>query len=335
VKKFSVSKDLLYEVLEKTPFGIIVFSKNGLIHWINEQTLNILDLHNSESEIIGKGILEVIHHPYDLTSRIRDFVSGKIGKFDMEGIFIKSKYLTIRGRTTKKGLIVTIADITMIKEAELQSLNSMLEGQELERQRLSREIHDGIGPLLSALKINLSSIEGDLDSAQVEAVSIFENAYQLIDQVSDDLRSISHNLTPKVLIDFGLQEALGALKEKMNFSKNMKLTVLFTDIPSHLDQVYELGIYRICQELINNTLKHAKASKTALQLINSNEMLRIIYEDDGIGFEIDQVKRGLGLANIENRIKALGGEWSVDSMPGKGMTATIEIPMKTNEDGEN
>ena len=325
----------MYAVLENTPFGIIACSKKGEIQWINNQTLKILDIKKPESEILGNGILEIIYKPYELTNKINDFMSGKIDEFDLEAILFKTQYLTFRGRTTKKGMIVTIADVTRIKKSEILVLNSMIEGQELERKRLSREIHDGIGPLLSTLKMNLNSIEGDVASVTKKTGSIFENAYQLIDQVSDDLRSISHNLTPKVLIDFGLKEALEALKSKMNFSKNMKLAVFFTDVPNRLGQVYELGLYRICQELINNTLKHARAKKSSLQLIHSHDMLRIIYEDDGVGFSFENVNRGLGLANIENRIKALGGELIVDSMPGKGMTATIEIPMKTKGDGEN
>ena len=115
----------------------------------------------------------------------------------------------------------------------------------------------------------------------------------------------------------------------------MKLSVMFTGSFIRLDQVYELGIYRICQELINNTLKHANANKSDLQLINSNHMLRIIYEDDGSGFSFSDIKKGLGLTNIENRVKALGGEWIIDSTPGKGMTATIEIPLNTYDHEEH
>jgi signal transduction histidine kinase len=335
VKKFSISEDLLFAVLENTPFGIIAISSEGHIQWINSQAIVILELSTPEIDIIGESISEIVRNPYEFNSKIKEFLSTGSNRFDLEDVLMKNKYLTFRGRTTKKGKIVTIADITTIKKSELLVLNSMLEGQEKERKRLSREIHDGIGPLLSALKVNLSSVQSDVLKANENFGDNFSTAYQLIDEISDDLRSISHNLIPKILLDFGLMEALEALKDKMNFNKNMKLSLMFTGSFIRLDQVYELGIYRICQEMINNTLKHANANKSDLQLINSNHMLRIIYEDDGSGFSLSDIKKGLGLTNIENRVKALGGEWIIDSTPGKGMTATIEIPLKTYDHEEH
>jgi len=335
VKTFKITDDFLFAVLENTPFGIIAFNQKGRIQWTNAQLINFLQIKPGEKEIIGRNITDIIHEPYELIGRIRGILNGDHQSFDLEGLFHQNRFLTFRGRITKRGVILTIADITSIKMSELVSLNSMLEGQEMERKRLSREIHDGIGPLLSTLKMSLSSIETDMKKMDEQIEVCFESAYELIDEISEDLRAISHNLLPKILLDFGLEEALDALRDKITTGKNIQLSVIFTGMGSRLDQVTELGIYRICQELINNTLKHAKATHISLQLIRSVKSLRILYEDNGLGFSYEKVSKGLGLINIENRVKALGGDWMIDSVPGKGMTTTIEIPLIMNHDGEN
>ncbi len=335
MKTFKITDDFLFAVLENTPFGIIAFNIKGRIQWTNAQALKFLVLNKTEKEIVGGNVTEIIHGPFELVGRIKEILMGNKQSFDLEGLYYKNRYLTLRGRSTKRGVILTVADITSIKMSELLSLNSMLEGQEIERKRLSREIHDGIGPLLSTLKLNLSSIESDVKKADDQFISRFESAYELIDEISDDLRAISHNLIPKVLLDFGLEEAMEALRDKITTGKNIDLTVLFTGMESRLDQVTELGIYRICQELINNTLKHANATSISLQLIRVVKSLRIIYEDNGVGFSYEKVNKGLGLINIENRVKALGGDWTIDSVAGKGMTTTIELPLIMNDDGEN
>jgi signal transduction histidine kinase len=224
-------------------------------------------------------------------------------------------------------MIVTIDDITSIKEAEYNALNSLLEGQEYERKRLAREIHDGIGPILSTLKMNLANIEGDVENLIPELREKFKKSYEMIDEASNDLRSISHNLMPKVLSDFGLVEALETFCEKINVTINLEIDFINTGLSERLDVVTELGLYRITQELVNNTLKHAKANKITIQLIKRENTIQLMYEDNGIGFDSIMASDGMGLFNIENRTKALAGRVTVDSQKNNGMTAIIEIPL--------
>lgn len=333
-KKFTISGDFLFSMLDNTPFGILAFSHKGDIQWANIQALNFLEISRDEKDVIDHDILEVVNNPIELKTKVEKMLN-KRKPFDLEGIYYQNRYLTFRGRITKKGMILTIADITNIKMSEFLSLNSMLEGQEMERKRLSREIHDGIGPLLSTLKLNLANIQDEVSLNDDALHKKFMNSNDLIDEVANDLRSISHNLLPKVLLDFGLIEALESLNEKVSTTKDIEPTFLHTGFNTRLEQVLELGIYRICQELINNTLKHARAKKISLQLIKSANTLRLIYEDDGVGFSVKSISNGLGIMNIENRIKAFEGELIFDSTIGKGMTATIEIPIKFRNDEEN
>lgn len=334
-KEFLISNDLLFAVLDNTPFGIIALTKEGKIQWINVQSLIFLGIKKTVKEVINNPILEILQQHIELHDLVKKKLLKKGKPFDLEGSYFNSRYLTFRGRIIKEGMILTIADITTIKISEFLSLNSMLEGQEMERKRLAREIHDGIGPLLSTLKMILANIEGDINNRDINHGDKFIKSYELIDEVSNDLRSISHNLLPKVLLDFGLIEALESLSEKIQTTKNVDMAFMYTGSKKRFDQVLELGIYRVCQELISNTIKHAKARKISLQLVNLGNILRLIYEDDGIGFLPTKNAQGLGILNIENRIKAFGGEVNIDSLPGKGMTASIEIELNLKSDGTN
>lgn len=330
-----ISQELLFSVLENTPFGIIILNSEGKVHWVNDQAISFLDIKYPSDELQKKEISAIIREPKELLSPIYDHIIKMEKAFDVEGAFYNDRYLTFRGRVIPGGMIITIADITNIKLSEFTSLNSMLEGQEMERKRLAREIHDGIGPQLSTLKMKLAGIESDLPNVPDDIKNQFSRSYGLIDEVADDLRSISHNLLPKVLIDFGLREALESLIDKIHGTKNVKISFIASLPEERLHHILELGIYRICQELINNTLKHAKARRITLQLIHVDKLMRLTYEDDGLGFVRTRKNQGLGLMNIESRVKAFGGELNIDSHPGKGTTTTIEIPLHKNSNGSD
>ena len=149
----------------------------------------------------------------------------------------------------------------------------------------------------------------------------------MIDQAADDLRTISHNLMPKVLSDFGLVEAIDSLCDKID-EAGLRVEFISTGIEKRLNKVSELSLYRITQELINNTLKYGQATKITVQLIKRDQSIRLMYEDDGKGFDLNSISKGLGLMNIENRAKALAGQVTFDSQPIQGMTAIIDIPTR-------
>ncbi len=317
--------EFLLSLIGGAPYGIISINHEGKIVVINRLAIEQLHLEMSDEELIDRNILE-IKLPALLSRFITDGIENGLEEFDLEEELVGERYLTFRGRKIKNGLIVTIADITNIKEAEYVALNSMLEGQEMERKRIAREIHDGIGPLLSTVKMNLANIEGDINHLDPDVQQKFKKSYQLIDEAANDLRSISHNLMPKVLADFGLQEALESLCEKISLAKKVNVKFIHNNENFDLDEVSELGLYRICQELINNSLKHAQSKNIFIQIFQNKDLIRLTYEDDGKGFDLDQIGEGLGLMNIENRVKALAGELIIDSSVGNGMSATVEIP---------
>jgi signal transduction histidine kinase len=326
-KKFKGKDDFLTSVIEGAPYGIISIDRKGYITISNSLAVDFLGLKIMTDNSQELPILESIDQLTELHEQIRKGIKNGFKDFDLEEIGYRNKYLTIRGRGIKNGIMITIADITSVKDAEHSALNLMLEGQELERKRLAREIHDGIGPILSAVKMNLANIEDEVENLNHSLGDKFRKSYKMIDEAANDLRSISHNLLPKVLSDFGLVEALETLCEKVDTLKNVEVTFMNSGLVKRLDEIIELGLYRISQELINNSLKHAKAKKITLQLIKREKNLQLMYEDNGLGFNIKSVNQGIGLMNIENRAKALSGDLIIDSYPEKGMTATLEIPI--------
>lgn len=209
------------------------------------------------------------------------------------------------------------------QENKLTALQSMIEGQEKERMRIAQDLHDSLGGLLTAVKAHFDSLKLPKEKP------LYEKTNQLIDEACVEVRRISHNMMPRSLSLAGLQGAL----------EDMMLSVEKQEIDCQLD-VIDLDeksfsptqlvmVFRIAQELINNMLKHAKASQLLFQFIQKEQELTIIYEDDGKGFVLEKAlqQKSLGISNIESRIRFLQGEIEWDSVPGEGTTVSMRIPI--------
>jgi two-component system NarL family sensor kinase len=163
-----------------------------------------------------------------------------------------------------------------------------------------------------------------------DTIMNLQSAIQLIDSMAIEMRSISHSLMPRVLEDFGLVDALENLCNKLDNTNKIKVSFLNVGVNKRCDKLVELGLYRITQELINNAIKHSKAQTIQVQLIHRSDSLMLMVEDDGIGFDLNNIKdddEGIGLLNVESRAKAFGGDFFLDTADGRGVIATIEIPI--------
>lgn len=214
----------------------------------------------------------------------------------------------------------------LLKDSEIRSMASMAEGQENERQRISRELHDRVGSMLSLIKLNLSASHENNNP-------IIEENLALLDQTYQEVRSISHNLYSGLLKTFGLKVALLNLKKTIEAHNSISFNVFFHDeqilFPKEVDEV----IYRVIQELITNTLKHAEATSIDIQINTDDDgIAQISVEDNGRGFNpLIKVNEGIGLANIRHRLSSLGGTFEINSSPGNGAFFLLNIPFKTNE----
>lgn len=195
-----------------------------------------------------------------------------------------------------------------------------------ERKRISSELHDDLGAQLSTAKLYLSKLKSDHPNQDTK--TIIDNSLNLIDGSINDLRRIMDDLQVSTLQDKGIIVATEELVNKVNGLQMIRFALSYHGIDKRLDYKLEHNIFRIVQELINNTLKYAGAKLITLEMLVRDESFVLLYEDDGKGCEIDKVKKGYGLSNIDSRATSMNGFVEWDTMPGNGFRAIVEIPVK-------
>lgn len=217
------------------------------------------------------------------------------------------------------------ASILKLSQAKTDMLMAVNETQEIERQRIARDLHDSVGSLLSTLRLNLGSIQ---DSIRSDKKDIIHATYKLLDHTTSEVRRVSHDLMPASLINHGLVAALEEIYSKQTKPAIRIIVDSFGN--KRMAQTTEIILLRIIQELVGNTIKHAEASEISIQLIDLKGIISLIYEDDGKGFEVAPLSgsEGMGLQNIKSRLEYLKGTMEVSSYPQKGFTCLIEIPDK-------
>ncbi len=203
-------------------------------------------------------------------------------------------------------------------------LTAVLRTEEKSRSRFARELHDGLGPLLSSAKMSLSAVS--CEGMDDERRAIVENTAYVIDEAIRSLREISNNMSPHVLADFGLVRGVQNFIQKCTGMHDVKIRFM-TDLRSErFDANVEVILYRVICELINNSLKHAACRTISLSLAQQGGELTLDYSDDGRGFNPQAMMDcGMGLSNIASRINSLGGTFDIASTKGKGMRASIRV----------
>jgi two-component system, NarL family, sensor kinase len=211
------------------------------------------------------------------------------------------------------------------KERQLIATKSVLKGEESERSRMARDLHDGLGGMLSGVKINLSAMKGN-SIITSENAQAFDHAIKLLDTSISELRRVAHNLMPETLNHYGLKTALNDFIAEMNNNPATVLTFNFFGADIRFESQLELTAFRIAQELVNNALKHSGSAKINIQLIADVDRICIQVVDDGKGFDTSSKSRdGKGLVSIHDRVAANNGSFEIESAPGKGTEATVEF----------
>jgi two-component system NarL family sensor kinase len=210
------------------------------------------------------------------------------------------------------------------QEQQLTVSNAMLEGEERERQRVGRDLHDGLGGTLAGIKINLSDVVANT-SATGKDTELGKIIAQL-DSSVNDLRSIARNLMPETLLKFGLETALKDLCETFNNS-GLKITLQLLDIQESMEVSVKINIYRIIQEILSNTVRHSGASQLLLQCSQNESVFLITAEDNGRGFDSSTADntKGIGLSNIRNRVALLHGKMDLNTAVNEGTSINIEL----------
>lgn len=214
----------------------------------------------------------------------------------------------------------------ILKDQELKSYASMLEGQDQERQRIGNDLHDRIGGLLSTVKVYFQTLEEKIGRLEENTIAQYNKADELLNDAVNEVRQISHNLSSGVLKNFGLAVALNDLKQTIELTGELKVNLYFSGDKEPLETSIELEIYKIIQELFSNVIRHSRAKKVEIQFNYYANNINIIFEDDGKGFDSSLKMKGLGLMNIEARVAKLNGELNIDSVIGRGSIFIIDIP---------
>lgn len=217
-------------------------------------------------------------------------------------------------------------DAELATQKELRA-KSIIEAEEKERIRIATDLHDGVGQLLSAAKLNLSSLENKINLNDASQQTAFQNAISLVDDSVKEVRSVSHNMMPNTLLKLGLASAVKEFVTKIQGTPNLKVNLEIVGLNNRLEQDKETVIYRVIQEVVSNIIKHAKATELTLQIIKHDNELSILIEDNGIGFDTSKINsfEGIGLKNILSRIEFINGTVHFDSVLGRGTTVIIEL----------
>ncbi|MDY0142198.1 MAG: histidine kinase [Bacteroidales bacterium] len=221
------------------------------------------------------------------------------------------------------------------RASEKKYLSVVIQTEELERKRLAKDLHDGLGPLLSTVKMSASALKKQ--KLSVHSAEILENMDNLILESIKSIRDIANNLSPHVLDNFGLEKAISNFLQKINATESMKIDYQSNLKGLRMEQTIETVLYRVFCELVNNTFKHANATKININLYYDLFAVTLKYKDNGKGFDMKTVlksqEKGTGLYNILSRVNSLKGSVDFDSLEGKETEMIIKIPFK-NEDRE-
>ena len=323
------------ELVDLLPQMVVEIDSKGVFTFINRHGLDFLGY--SKFELKDKTIHSIIHPNYSASFK-EDFlylleggenkgqeyqITAKNNKIYTVVVYLKRTITEDSEDYSIKGIII---DITKRVTLERKVLNSVLDTEDKERKRFSEDLHDGLGPLLSTIKLYVNHMKSSSVSKNEEE-EMFNFANELLDDAITTTRNIANNILPGSIVDNGL---IAAVRTFINHIKKVgNLDIEFNEnVERRFDSHIETNLYRIIIELINNSIKYAKANKLEINISYEDETLSMMYKDDGVGFDIAQIKDGLGHINIKNRVSSIKGEYEYKSELNRGMSFALKV--KTN-----
>ena len=210
------------------------------------------------------------------------------------------------------------------KDKQLLAIDAMLKGQEEERGRIAKDLHDGLGGLLSGTKLSFTNMKENLLLTPENAAQ-FEKSLSMLDTTIADLRKVAHNLMPEALVKFGLNDALKDFCSSIQLASNITVDYQKIGIDRKIGNTAETFIYRIIQELVNNAVKHSQATEILVQIAFANAKIIVTVEDNGKGYDKNLTTSGDGLDNIAYRVKYLNGTIDTVTSPNNGTSVNIEL----------
>ncbi|MEM6270165.1 MAG: tetratricopeptide repeat protein [Bacteroidota bacterium] len=244
-------------------------------------------------------------------------------------LLLRTRLQTTRARAAQRESETRERIAHLIREGEARVFHALFEGKEQERRRIATDLHDNLGSMLSTVKLYFSALEGRLADLPADRRDHLSTATRLMDDAVGEVRRIAHDLVNGTLVKVGLVAALEEMAATIAQTGQTDVEVLSHGLHARLESETEIALFRIVQELLNNTLRHADAQQVTIQLNRLNGILSLMVEDDGRGFNPEKVPKegGMGLNSIRERVAGLGGKVTFDSQPRCGTTVVVEIPL--------
>jgi PAS domain S-box-containing protein len=318
---------------------IYLASLNGNLIEVNQVACDTLGF--SREEFLSKNFKDLKTPKYidTVEPNLRKIVENGRHIYETEHVSKDGKVISLEVKSRvinymgQEAIISIARETTERKEMERKILSAVIKAEEQERERISRDLHDGLGPLLSTIKLYVNELEsGDTDPG--EKLEMLKQTNELINEAISGTRSISNNLSPHLIMDFGLVKAVESFCKKVNLAQKTKIHFESSIGEKRFDQTIEIVLYRVITELINNTIKHARATKIEIYLEIIDETLQLTYLDDGIGFDKEMAmgteSSGMGLKNMVSRLRSINGNYRIHSQPGKGFLAVAEIGLQND-----
>lgn len=336
------------EFLFRTQFnssniGIVITNTEQKVIKVNKQFCKIIDI--DEATIIGMKWSDFIL----MGDTIQEYsLFEKLMRMEIDYFEIEKRYNRIDGSSLYAKLSVSclrnsdggiryiichVFDISDRVEMESRILKAIVQGEENEKLKFSQELHDGLGPILSAIKMQVQWLGSkNTNSECSNSLSFVE---KLVHQADITMREIAFGLSPHILQNFGLLEALNHFTRKITGNQPPLITIN-SNFAHRLEETLETVLYRVLSECINNSIRHSQASRIEIILSLHESILEVNYADNGIGFnweEMCNLRKGLGLSNILTRVKSVNGTFSVNTKPGEGFSVNIRIGNVKNYTG--
>ncbi len=338
-KRALVDSEARYRMLVNLSPNLIMTIKDHLIAFVNPATYKVLKyktgslrnmdffklIDNTEVDKVDT-ILNKLHHDESIEN-VRLLMKSK----NNDTVFTETSFIAVDVKEEGGKTVVMIAkDITAQVQSEQNVLSAVIETQEKERKSFAENLHDELGPFLSGIKLYVEEIARE-DLSKSNRNELVSYLKRMSDDAIKNTRNISNMLMPNVLTNYGVYKAVERFCGNLQASKKINFNLDFNEPGKKYSDKLEVALYRIIIELINNTIKHAKAENIKIKLHDNGKILHFIYRDDGKGFDFEKKLNsgnGLGLQNIDSRVKLLGGKARYWSAPGKGIIIGVEFDLE-------
>ena len=324
LEETTIKRDFFNSAFHSITDSLVVIDNAGVIIDFNESFIVLTE------DVIGQNLKKFLKlnlastvQKLDKHSKAIDFES-EVTNSSSRKIMVECHVSVIDNN--KCHSLVKIHDLTDKIHQEAGRIATIIKTQEEERNRVASDLHDSIGQQISALKFYFDSIQKQKDKKL--RIQLLKKTEALIDNVSDEIRNICFQLMPRSVEKFGIGQSIKQLADLIHFSTGIKFDVKIEEKTNKLDPNVSMSVYRVIQEFVNNSIKHAKCKNIGIHLSIKPKLLTLTMTDDGIGFTNDaSLKKGNGIDNINLRIKYLKGELDFNPEKNKGVKLNIAIPL--------